>query len=109
MPETTLDELTFSVESCKSSYPKWKNTSVIHRQECMFRLQQLIRRDMKKLAENITYEQGKTLPDAEGDVVRGLQVFNDIFAKMCNVFRWLNKLAEQQPFCLEKICLSEFE
>jgi len=29
---------------------------------------------MKKLAENITNEQGKTLPDAEGDVSRGLQV-----------------------------------
>lgn len=30
---------------------------------------------MKQLAENITYEQGKTLSDAEGDVTRGLQVF----------------------------------
>ena len=29
---------------------------------------------MKQLAANITYEQGKTLPDAEGDVLRGLQV-----------------------------------
>jgi malonate-semialdehyde dehydrogenase (acetylating)/methylmalonate-semialdehyde dehydrogenase len=28
----------------------------------------------KKLAENVTKEQGKTLPDAEGDVIRGLQV-----------------------------------
>ncbi len=29
---------------------------------------------MKKLAENITQEQGKTILDAEGDVSRGLQV-----------------------------------
>ena len=28
----------------------------------------------KDIAKNITYEQGKTLPDAEGDVLRGLQV-----------------------------------
>ncbi|KAK6030095.1 methylmalonate-semialdehyde dehydrogenase [Ostertagia ostertagi] len=40
----------------------------------MFRLQHLIKRDLKKLAENITEEQGKTLPDAEGDVSRGLQI-----------------------------------
>lgn len=40
----------------------------------MLRLQALIRRDMKKLAANITEEQGKTLADAEGDVLRGLQV-----------------------------------
>lgn len=40
----------------------------------MFKLQYLIRRDMQKLAANITLEQGKTLLDAEGDVNRGLQV-----------------------------------
>jgi len=27
----------------------------------------------KKLAENITHEQGKTLIDAEGDVTRGIR------------------------------------
>jgi len=40
----------------------------------MFKLQQLIKENMKVLAKNITTEQGKTLPDAEGDVLRGLQV-----------------------------------
>ena len=40
----------------------------------MFTLQNLIKRDLKKLAANITTEQGKTLVDAEGDVMRGLQV-----------------------------------
>ena len=40
----------------------------------MLKLQELIRRDMKTLAACITAEQGKTLPDAEGDVFRGLEV-----------------------------------
>ncbi|KAI0503788.1 hypothetical protein KFK09_014731 [Dendrobium nobile] len=40
----------------------------------MFKLQELIRRDMDKLALNITTEQGKTLRDAQGDVFRGLEV-----------------------------------
>ena len=40
----------------------------------MLKLQELIRRDMKKLAACLTAEQGKTLPDAEGDVFRGLEV-----------------------------------
>lgn len=44
----------------------------------MFNLQHLIKRDLKKLAENITIEQGKTLPDAEGDVNRGLQVISHV-------------------------------
>jgi malonate-semialdehyde dehydrogenase (acetylating)/methylmalonate-semialdehyde dehydrogenase len=40
----------------------------------MLKLQELIRRDMKKLAAVLTAEQGKTLPDAEGDIFRGLEV-----------------------------------
>ncbi|KAJ1367218.1 Methylmalonate-semialdehyde dehydrogenase [acylating] mitochondrial [Parelaphostrongylus tenuis] len=35
---------------------------------------------MKKIADNITMEQGKTLPDAEGDVSRGFQMFPIVFA-----------------------------
>ncbi len=41
----------------------------------MFKLQQIIRANMGELAKNITSEQGKTLVDAEGDVLRGLRKF----------------------------------
>ena len=42
---------------------------------CYFlRYQQLIKENLKDVARLITTEQGKTLPDAEGDVMRGLQV-----------------------------------
>eukprot|EP00842_Homolaphlyctis_polyrhiza_P002091 jgi/Hompol1/2883/HPOL_005845-RA len=40
----------------------------------MLDLQALIRNNMDKIAHSITLEQGKTLPDARGDVLRGLQV-----------------------------------
>ena len=36
--------------------------------------QALIRANIHEVAKNITLEQGKTLVDAEGDVIRGLQV-----------------------------------
>ncbi|TMS32170.1 hypothetical protein L596_000049 [Steinernema carpocapsae] len=74
VPISTHEEMQAAVDSCKRAYQTWKNTSILTRQQTMFKLQSLIRRDMKKLAENITMEQGKTLPDAEGDVNRGLQV-----------------------------------
>ncbi|KHJ92440.1 hypothetical protein OESDEN_07675 [Oesophagostomum dentatum] len=63
-----------AVESCKKAFRTWKDTSPLTRQQALFKFQHLIQRDMKKLAHNITEEQGKTLPDAEGDVHRGLQV-----------------------------------
>ena len=44
------------------------------RQQIMFRYQQLIKENITEVARLITLEQGKTLADAEGDVMRGLQV-----------------------------------
>ncbi|VDM62734.1 unnamed protein product [Angiostrongylus costaricensis] len=63
-----------AVDSCKKAFDYWRNTSPLTRQQTLFRLQALIKRDIKRIAENITQEQGKTLLDAEGDVSRGLQV-----------------------------------
>lgn len=68
-----------AVDSSSEAFHKWKNSSILSRQQVFFKLQSLIKRDMRKLAENITLEQGKTIPDAEGDVSRGLQVSTNIF------------------------------
>lgn len=65
-----------AVESSKRAYKTWSQTSILTRQQVMFKLQQIIRANMKFLAENITKEQGKTLIDAEGDVLRGLREYN---------------------------------
>lgn len=64
-----------AVESCRNAYETWSKTSVLTRQQLMMKFQAVIRRDMKKIAENITLEQGKTLADAEGDVMRGIRKF----------------------------------
>lgn len=75
VPEATPNELQAAVDSAKEAYQSWKNTSVMSRQQVMLKLQALLRRDIKKLASNITLEQGKTLPDAEGDVTRGIRKY----------------------------------
>uniref|UniRef100_A0A1I8HRT1 methylmalonate-semialdehyde dehydrogenase (CoA acylating) n=2 Tax=Macrostomum lignano TaxID=282301 RepID=A0A1I8HRT1_9PLAT len=74
VPKCTEAEMNSAVDSCQTAFESWRKTTVLTRQSLMFELQRLIKRDMKKLAENITLEQGKTLADAHGDVMRGLQV-----------------------------------
>jgi len=74
VPCATQSEMNAAVEAATRAYPAWRETSVMTRQRVMFNLQHIIRENMKELAANITLEQGKTLPDAEGDVLRGLQV-----------------------------------
>lgn len=63
-----------ALESSKRAYKTWSQTSPLTRQQVMFKLQAIIRANMSEIAKGITKEQGKTLIDAEGDVLRGLQV-----------------------------------
>uniref|UniRef100_A0A1L8E2S9 Probable methylmalonate-semialdehyde/malonate-semialdehyde dehydrogenase [acylating], mitochondrial n=1 Tax=Nyssomyia neivai TaxID=330878 RepID=A0A1L8E2S9_9DIPT len=74
VPKCTQAEMESAVESAKNAFKTWSQTSILTRQQIMFRLQHLIKENMGELAKNITKEQGKTLVDAEGDVLRGLQV-----------------------------------
>lgn len=74
VPQNTEAELAGAVASAARAFPGWRDTSVLHRQQLMFRLVGLIREHWDRLAASITLEQGKTLADAKGDVLRGLQV-----------------------------------
>lgn len=75
IPKCTQSEMESAVASSKAAFKSWGQTSILTRQQIMFRLQQLIKNNMGELAKNITKEQGKTLVDAEGDVLRGLREF----------------------------------
>lgn len=74
VPQSTDEELKAAVESAKRAFPAWKATSIMHKQQVMFKLAALVRENMDRLAASITLEQGKTFADAKGDVLRGLQV-----------------------------------
>jgi len=74
VPFATADEINLAISTAADAFKTWKNTPIGARARIMLKLQELIRRDIKKLAACLTAEQGKTLPDAEGDVFRGLEV-----------------------------------
>jgi len=74
VPMCDADEVGEAVKAAAEAFKTWRNTPLGARARVMLKLQELIRRDMKKLAATLTAEQGKTLPDAEGDVFRGLEV-----------------------------------
>jgi len=74
VPFATPEEIGRAVASAKRAYETWRNTGQGTRMRIMLRLQQLLREHTGRLAELITREHGKTLPDAEGEVGRGLEV-----------------------------------
>ncbi|KAH9696963.1 methylmalonate-semialdehyde dehydrogenase (acylating) [Citrus sinensis] len=74
VPLSTNEEVRAAVFAAKRAFSSWRNTPVTNRQRIMFKFQELIRRDMDKLAMEITSEHGKTLTDAYNDVLRGLEI-----------------------------------
>ncbi|KAH9873731.1 hypothetical protein IAQ61_004358 [Plenodomus lingam] len=74
VPQSTDAELKAAVDSAEKAFKPWRETSLLHRQQIMFKYTHLIRENWDRLAASITLEQGKTFADARGDVLRGLQV-----------------------------------
>jgi malonate-semialdehyde dehydrogenase (acetylating)/methylmalonate-semialdehyde dehydrogenase len=90
VPFATQDEINAAVASAKEAFKTWKKTPIGARARIFLKLQQLIRENMGELAAMLTAEQGKTLPDAEGDVFRGLEVVEHASqpSATCNWASW---------------------
>ena len=67
-------EVDQAVADAQAAFPAWSQTPVTRRARIMFRLKELIERDMDKLAHLVSGEHGKTLDDARGSITRGLEV-----------------------------------
>lgn len=74
VPFATTAEVDAAVAAAKEAFKTWRKTPIGTRARVFLKYQQLIRAHMQELAAILTAEQGKTLPDAEGDVFRGLEV-----------------------------------
>jgi malonate-semialdehyde dehydrogenase (acetylating)/methylmalonate-semialdehyde dehydrogenase len=74
VPYSTSDEIDNAVAAAAEAFKTWKNIPISTRARLFFRFQELIRKNMGRLVDSVTAELGKTGPDAEGDVFRGLEV-----------------------------------
>ncbi|MAY31344.1 MAG: CoA-acylating methylmalonate-semialdehyde dehydrogenase [Rhodovulum sp.] len=74
VPLATVEELNAAVADAAEAQVKWAATNPQRRARVMMKFADLINENMDKLAELVSREHGKTLPDARGDVQRGLEV-----------------------------------
>ncbi|MBL4927970.1 CoA-acylating methylmalonate-semialdehyde dehydrogenase [Fuscibacter oryzae] len=70
----TVAELDHAVAEAAKAQIKWGATNPQRRARVMMAFGALINQNMEKLAEMVAREHGKTIPDARGDVQRGLEV-----------------------------------
>ena len=67
-------ELDAAIENAREAQLGWAATNPQKRARVLMKFVDLLHRDMDKLAEALSREHGKTIPDAKGDVIRGLEV-----------------------------------
>ena len=70
----SVAELDAAVDIAAKAQPAWAATNPQRRARVLMAFVGLLNRDMDKLAEALSREHGKTIPDAKGDVQRGLEV-----------------------------------
>ncbi|CUJ96522.1 Methylmalonate-semialdehyde dehydrogenase [acylating] [Ruegeria denitrificans] len=73
-PMASVAETEAAIADAAAAQPKWGATNPQKRARVMMAMVGLMNRDMDKLAEALSREHGKTIPDAKGDLQRGLEV-----------------------------------
>ena len=68
------DDFKATIESSKQAYNIWSNTTPLKRSRVLSKYKNLIENNIELLASIISTEHGKTLEDAKGSVIRGLEV-----------------------------------
>jgi malonate-semialdehyde dehydrogenase (acetylating)/methylmalonate-semialdehyde dehydrogenase len=66
-------EVDHAVDAAKLAFVEWRTSPLSRRAEVMFKLRELVDANRRKIAEMLTAEHGKTIPDALGEVARGLE------------------------------------
>ena len=74
VPLASADEVRAAIASSAAALPGWAATPPARRAQVMFKFRDLLIQHTDELAELLSSEHGKTLPDAKGELGRGIEV-----------------------------------
>jgi malonate-semialdehyde dehydrogenase (acetylating)/methylmalonate-semialdehyde dehydrogenase len=74
LPYSTPEEIDEAIRAAQTAFPAWADTPVPDRAQVMFRFKQILEDRFEELALLVTQENGKTLPEARGEVRRAIEV-----------------------------------
>jgi malonate-semialdehyde dehydrogenase (acetylating)/methylmalonate-semialdehyde dehydrogenase len=73
-PHSTAADVDRAVAAAREAFLTWKETPVLKRASIMFRYKELLEQHFDELVALVTRENGKTIPESQGDVRRGVEV-----------------------------------
>lgn len=76
VPYATQNELQNAIDAAQNSFPTWKETSILKRQNFMLNFRSLLKSQIDTIAQCITREHGKTLQDAYAELERGIEAMD---------------------------------
>jgi malonate-semialdehyde dehydrogenase (acetylating) / methylmalonate-semialdehyde dehydrogenase len=74
LPYSTSDEIAEAIHTARSAFPEWADTPVPERAQIMFAFKAKLEEHFEELALLVVRENGKTLPEARGEVRRAIEV-----------------------------------
>ncbi len=73
-PHSTVADVDQTVAVAQKAFLTWKATPVLKRASILFRYKELLEQHFDELTALVTRENGKTIPESQGDVRRGIEV-----------------------------------
>ena len=74
VPLANAEDVDAAVRAAAAALPAWRAAPALRRARVLMRYRELLEANRKELARIVTEEHGKTLPDAEGSLTRGIEV-----------------------------------
>jgi malonate-semialdehyde dehydrogenase (acetylating) / methylmalonate-semialdehyde dehydrogenase len=73
VPLSPAEEVNEAVQAAAKAFPAWRRVPVGQRIDYLFQLRRLLKENFEDLARTVTIECGKTLAEARGEMVRGIE------------------------------------
>jgi malonate-semialdehyde dehydrogenase (acetylating)/methylmalonate-semialdehyde dehydrogenase len=71
--DSSFDDVTAAVAAAKAAFTGWRATPLKERVQVMYRLKELMTRDLEELVWLLSHENGKTYAQAKGSVMKGIE------------------------------------
>ncbi len=73
-PQSTADEARAAVDAAQAAFPAWRDTPAPVRGRILFKAWQLMDQEKEQLARLLTREEGKTVKESMGEILRTINV-----------------------------------
>jgi aldehyde dehydrogenase (NAD+) len=71
----SASDMAAAAEAAQTAFPAWANMNAPSRGALLFKVADILDKKFDQLGEEMTREEGKTLPEAKGEVRRAINIF----------------------------------